>query len=344
MRFADAFPPRAARIPARAALALVLVAVGCGGSEAAVPRGWQKVEPGGRTACARGGKYAFWIRHGDPKRLLVFFQGGGGCFDETTCALGSRWFDDRVDAEDAPRYQDGVLDMSNAENPFRGWSVVYIPSCSGDVHVGDAAVTYGSIRVQQRGWVNAHAALARAYREFSDPDVVFVTGCSAGSVGSAFHADAIVRQYSDARVTQVGDSLAFLFHRPISLADWGANRHFPPFFRIGNRRWTMVEFVTPLARAHPRLTFARFNHAEDGVQEDFYEAVGGDRSAFPARLRAAESALKRLPNYRSYLACGSEHCAFPTGEFYTLEVDGIRLRDWVADLARGRDVECPACR
>jgi hypothetical protein len=304
---------------------------------------WARVAPGGKTRCARGGPYAFWIRRGDPKKLLVFFQGGGGCFDQRSCAVGSTWFDDRVDDVDRPQWQGGVLELERPANPFRGWSVVYIPSCTGDVHVGTKLVDYGNVKVHQKGWWNARAALARAYREFPKPDVVFVTGCSAGSVGSAFHLDAIIRRYRAGRVTQLGDSLAFVFPRRIRLRDWGTNAIFPPFFRVGNRRWTMVEFIERLARAHPRRTIARFNHASDDVQERFYAALGDVPAGFEPRLRAAESRLKRVRNYRSYLACGGAHCALPSEEFYGLRVGGVRLRDWVADLAAGRNVKCPAC-
>jgi hypothetical protein len=173
---------------------------------------------------------------------------------------------------------------------------------------------------------------------------VLVAGCSAGSVGSAWHVEDVIRQYPDAKVTQLGDSLAYLFHRPIRLSDWGTNKHFPSFFRVGDARWTMEEFVTRLARAYPDVTFARFNHAADGVQQQFYEAVGGDPVRFEPQLRAVERGLKQLPNYRSYLACGARHCALPTDEFSSLAVEGVLLRDWVSDLAVGRDVECPECR
>lgn len=332
-------------------VALVVLAVflsacgGGGGSASALSLGdWVKVLAGGKTQCARGGAYSYWVRKGDPARLLVFFQGGGGCFDERTCAPGSTWFDDRIDAGDDPRYNGGILDLEDARNPFREWSVVYIPSCTGDVHVGSRVVRYGRIKVRQFGRVNAQAALRRAYRDFPHPDSVFIAGCSAGSVGSAFHADAIIRRYPKARVMQLGDSLAFVFHRPISLVEWGTHQHFPGFFRIGNRRFTMVQFLTALARAHPNRTFARFNHAEDEVQERFYRAVGGKPGGFAPRLAAAERTLKKLRNYRSYLACGFGHCALPTAEFYSLRVDGVRLRDWVAGLAAGRDVGCPVCR
>lgn len=330
----------------RAALLLVCAALaGCaGGGDDEVATGtWMRVEPGGKTRCARGGEYAFWLRRGDPKKLVVFFQGGGGCFDERTCAEGSSWFDDRVDAEDDPGLQSGMLDLADPKNPFRDWSWVYIPSCGGDVHTGDARVRYGSVVVEQRGWQNAHAALERAFREF-DPDAILVAGCSAGSVGSAWHAEDVIRAWPDARVAQLGDSLAFLYHRPIRLGDFGANRHFPSFFQVGDRPWTMEEFERRLARAYPDVMFARFNHASDDVQQAFYEAVGGNPADFPGRLRAVEARLKRLPNYRSYLACGDGHCALPTTEFSSLRVDGVLLRDWVADLAAGRDVSCPTCR
>jgi hypothetical protein len=328
----------------------VVFAAGCAGGseeEVAAPTEptWQRIEPGGATRCARGGEYAFWLRRADPKRLLVFFQGGGGCFSEETCRAGSTWFDDRVEVFDDPAGSGGILDFGSAENPFRDYSAVYIPSCTGDVHTGSRVVRYGPVRVHQKGFLNAQAALERAFREFPDPDAVFVTGCSAGSVGSAFHAGSIIRRYPDARVTQLGDSLAFVFHRPVSLADWGSHEHFPDWFRPTRprERWTMVEFVRSLARAHPKHTFARFNHAADRVQVAFYQAVGGRPDDFPARLRAAERELKRLPNYRSFLACGSAHCALQGSEFYSLRVGGVRLRDWVADLAVGRDVDCPEC-
>lgn len=115
------------------AVAGVALAASCGsGSDrqaapAAEPR-WQRIEPGGATRCARGGKYAFWLRRADPKRPLVFFQGGGGCFSEETCRVGSSWFDDRIERFDDPTGSGGVLDFANPSNPFRDYSVVYIPS------------------------------------------------------------------------------------------------------------------------------------------------------------------------------------------------------------------------
>jgi hypothetical protein len=334
-------------VRARALLIAGVVLVLAGSEAGARPDApapvWQRIEPGGRTSCARGGRYAFWLRRADPKRVVVFFQGGGGCFDVRSCAPGSTWFDDRVDDFDDPEHEDGIFALDERRNPFRDWSFVFIPSCTGDVHLGDKVTRYGSTTIRHRGWANARAALARAFTAFPDPDTVFVTGCSAGSVGSAFHVPAVLERWPRARVTQLGDSLAFVFHRPVSLADWGAPARFPPFFRSGTRRFTMVEYLRALARRYPRRTFARFNYASDDVQERFYAALGADPAGFEPRLRRAEAELKRLSNYRSYLACGGDHCVLPRFGFYTLRVDGVLVRDWVAGLAAGRNVSCPTC-
>ena len=166
------------------ALLLALLAAAC--TQAGRPRvrpvvSWQRVEPGGATRCARGGRYAFWARVADPSKLVVFFQGGGGCFDERSCALGSTWFDDSVTDADDPTHAGGMVALADPRNPFRDWSWVFIPSCGGDVHLGDRRVRYGSVTVQQRGWQNARAAMDWAFAHFRKVDAVLVAGCSAGS-------------------------------------------------------------------------------------------------------------------------------------------------------------------
>ena len=95
-------------------VALLTGCAGGGGGEASFTLGgWERIEPGGETSCARGGPYAFWIRKGYPEKFLRFFEGGGSCFDETICAPGSRWFDDDVDASDDPAFADGILALEN---------------------------------------------------------------------------------------------------------------------------------------------------------------------------------------------------------------------------------------
>ena len=49
------------------------------------------------------------------------------------------------------------------------------------------------------------------------------------------------------------------------------------------------------------------------------------------------------PNFRSYIAEGSDHCIMPLSSFYTRQAGGVRFRDWVADMAGGKKVENVIC-
>jgi hypothetical protein len=320
-----------------------------GPAAAAAPAPWQRVEPGGRSLCGRGGRFAFWARMGAPDRLLVFFQGGGGCWDYRSCAPGTALFDDRVDAADDPALGAGVLDLDDPRNPFRDWSVLYVPSCTGDVYAGDATRTYRAgdgraVTVRHRGHVNASAALDWVFRRVPDPRRVFVTGCSAGSIGSILHTPRVIRQYPRAQVAQLGDSLGYLFSRPTDLRQlWGADRLLPgwvPGVRaIPRARFTMPRFYGAVAGHYPRASFAQVNFRQDEVQRRFHEAAGGAPATFEQALLGNLAAIRSAsPNFRSCLLEGSSHCALPRDEFYTLESGGVGLRDWVAALAGGDPV------
>ena len=71
-------------------------------------------------------------------------------------------FDPRVDAHELAEYR-GIFDRSNPENPFKDFSVIVVPYCTGDVHIGDASRRYGddpsSRPVAHRGYRNVAAVL-----------------------------------------------------------------------------------------------------------------------------------------------------------------------------------------
>ncbi len=178
--------------------------------------GWNRVAPGGETVCSDGSEYAFWFRPGSTEELTVFFQGGGACWFGEVCALDrTPAYDPVVNEEDAPAAH-GIIEFDHPENPIADHSVLFIPYCTGDVHVGDREVTYQveandsqpdrSFEIQHRGVTNAGAALEWLYARVTHPSLVFVTGVSAGALGSSFHAPLIALNYSGARVEQLGDA------------------------------------------------------------------------------------------------------------------------------------------
>jgi Pectinacetylesterase len=345
-------------------LVCVTVATGSGHSPAAVraaqpkPRvappasHWVFIRAERKTGCARGGRFGFWVRRAAPQRLLLYFQPGGGCFNYATCVPGGDWFDDHVDGGDSPARLGGILDPDADGNPFKGWSIVFIPSCTGDVHIGSRTTTYRSgdraVTIHHFGWINSERALSWAYAHFRRPETVFVAGSSAGSVGSAFHAPEVIHHYRRAVLAQLGDSLAFVFDRPLSLREYAGLTHLPRWLRrtpdVQPGRFTMISFMAHLVSRYPRVRFARFDWADDAVQQRFYAAVGGNPADFHRALAGAEAEVKaRSPGYRSYTACGTSHIVLSVPAFFTLATRGVAVRDWVAALAKGRDVLSVSC-
>jgi hypothetical protein len=200
------------------------------------------------------------------------------------------------------------------------------------------------VTIEHRGFVNAMAAVRWAYRNVPAPDTVLVTGCSAGSVGSAAFAPYVIEHYPEADVRQLGDSLAFVFDRPVDLSIPRSYANMPRWIpavrELRAGRHTMADYYAAIGRFYPRQTFAQFNYESDSVQQAFYTAAGGPPEGFEADLRASLRQIHaRAPNFRSYTAPGSEHCVLPTGRFYDEEHDGVAVSDWVTRLAAGQPIE-----
>jgi hypothetical protein len=84
--------------------------------------------------CIAGTDYSVFTRKGDPKKLLIFLQGGGACWQG--------FYNCNVQAEAQYPPADGpfpgVFDPTMQKaNPFADYSVVYMPYCDGSTFGGD---------------------------------------------------------------------------------------------------------------------------------------------------------------------------------------------------------------
>jgi len=323
-----------------------------------LPPGWTQIYPGGDTACAFGSPFAYWVRPGASSKLLVYLAGGGGCWNADTCRDTGQefngYFDTAVTPSDTPAALHGILDLSHPENPFADYTMVYIPSCNGDVFWGDTVHTFesdtGAVTVNFKGFVNAAAALEWAYANVPRPASVFVTGCSAGSGGSILHAPYVIEHYPGVPVYQLGDSLALISDGPVQLgAEWGVGDTFPNWIpglaTLTDLPWTTDHLYAAIAGYYPDHVFAQYNTSRDNVQVFYTFPTGNGDATRWARL--LDEHLARIqsaaPNFRSFTAGGDLHCILSRREFYSYAVDGARLRDWVAALANGRDVPTLHC-
>ncbi|NDJ76671.1 MAG: hypothetical protein GYB65_10465, partial [Chloroflexi bacterium] len=305
----------------------------------------------GDTICAEGTPYSFFVRYGNSNNLLIFFQGGGACWNNFTCfTLGTSDVD--VQPGDSPAFRpDGIFDLDNPENPFRDYNMVYIPYCTGDVHTGTSLTFYGDDQpIYHMGYTNAQAALAWTFENFPDPDRVFNSGCSAGSLGTIFHSPTVLAQYGDVPVVTLGDAAGgYAGDAADLLAAWGTIDSLaqmdPDFASATPNSLTFPMIYSGLASQYPDATFAQVNTAHDLVQAAFLVLIRGPRYEVGLEENLANFRTN-IPDFRSYTGWGAFHCLTPSEFFYSFQVEGVRLRDWVAALAAGEevdDVQCVDC-
>ena len=151
-------------------------------------------------ACIAGTPYSVFTRKGDPKKLLVFLQGGGACwqgFYNCNILAVSQGPDQRGQEPPADGPFPGVFDPTMQNNPFADYSVVYMPYCDGstfggDNDVNDPSFPFGPTR-HHRGLRNVSAGMDVAADMFPKAKQITVMGHSAGGVGAAAFAPFLTR-------------------------------------------------------------------------------------------------------------------------------------------------------
>ncbi len=312
------------------------------------PGRWNQISPGGDTICGHGAPYSFYYREGSGQDLLIDFQGGGMCWNAQTCSIAQTTFDDSInpgDPSDNPAlFPVGITDFSNPANPFINDDIVYVDYCTGDMHTGNTqqGFTFNNsfYDVNFKGYVNDSAVLNWVYSNIPVPDSVFVTGCSAGSVGAAYWSADIKAHYPNKRVTLLGDSGGGW--RGIDPATW--NLWGSSYQGATGAALNIDKFYIGAARAGVRI--AQYNTANDETQ-NFFNYVGFSGVPYTTALSQDQREIARSAGgFRSYTEGGNLHCVIPRAEFYTYQTNGVSLRDWVADLKAGtpvNNVKCTAC-
>jgi hypothetical protein len=323
--------------------------------------GWNVLRPGGETRCAKGGEYAFSVRPGAKDKLLVWFEGGGACWNAAECDRG--FYRPQIDVAALNSRNLGIFDQSSPANPFSAYSTVVVPYCTGDIHLGDRDATYTlrndkdesrQFTIHHRGQVNAMVVLRWVQETFPAPREIFVGGTSAGSYPAPFYASALARHYSQARVVALADAMG---HRGLAVPApdntvWG----FPGVLRRHSgweqfpENWQPSDFFINAARSAPRLQLFQFNHAYDGNARFRLRQLGwldGGKADMLSLLRAEQGEITRhVSSFRYFTVGGLGHGVLPQNVFYIYSSGGHLFRDWVAGIAAGEpvpSVDCTEC-
>jgi Pectinacetylesterase len=327
------------------------------GSSTAENSEWEKIVPDGDCQCADGSSFAFWVREADPTKVVFYLDGGGACWDATSCAFTSAestTYDWNLAGED-PAQEGGIFDLSNPDNPFAAYTFVFVPYCTGDVHLGDITREYSpELTVEHNGFVNGTTALAYVTENYPDADQVVVVGLSAGSAAAPVYAGLVSDALPDAHVAVLADSSGAYPDDPALnveiLGQWGTFETMPDWevnAGLTAREWSIPRFWIQAGVHDPDIVLARFDHAYDEVQTLFMELAGLDPSNLVASIDANEAAIEDAGVLQhSYTAPGHNHGIVVGDEFYEMEVNGVTLVDWVEAVLTGEpfpDVHCDDC-
>jgi hypothetical protein len=247
----------------------------------------------------------------------------------------------------------GIFDVANAANPVREFTMVFVPYCTGDLHLGTRTKEYEtrdgkggtrSFAVRHEGAANVEAVLDWVYANVRSPRVVFVAGVSTGAISTPVIAAKIARHYPRARVVQLGDA-AGGYHTtavPSILASWGATDYLqrdPAYHSLAAADFTFEQLYVAAGRAAPRARFAQVNTVEDATQLSFLSLLGTRNQPLAKMLAANLEQMKdAMPWFRTYTAPGKTHTILRSDALYALSVDGVKFRDWLAALVNGEPV------
>lgn len=322
--------------------------------------------------CIDGTPAGIGVRYGISDELVIFFEGGGGCFNAATCGLFYASFANFGELAFDLIWQNtvlqgGLFDTDNPANPMRDWNVVYVPYCTGDVHAGTAPDTsvpgfaFGAPQ-QFVGYSNMDQFLDRIAPTFADTSHVLVTGISAGGFGAAFNYDRIASDaFPNTTVTLLDDSgppLTDPYLAPCLQEQWrelfNLDASLPEdcdgcFAPDGGGIYNLTHY---LADKHADQTLGVITAEQDLIIRTFFgygiQNEGGlqcppgiielpmNGGYFEDGIYALRSEVEGYDNWGTYILPGISHTYLSFPAYYNQDVNGILLVDWVANMLEGQ--------
>ena len=298
----------------------------------------------------------------DTTRLMIFLEGGGACFNGTTCASNPSHFDSTTFAvQFAPAEGTaGIFSRSDVQNPVKDWTMVYVPYCTGDVHAGNATdVQVPGFPGKQQfvGYVNMDLVLGRLVPTFPFAAKLLLTGHSAGGFGAALNYVHVARAFGSGVHVDLVDDSGPLMANPYMAAC--LEQSFVQLFGLtsliasdcgsdctdpGN---DMVAYWKHLPKTYPDRQFGFVDSAGDSVIASFFGYGASNCTAFTpipsatyeAGLLDMRTQVAAYPNIGSFLFPGTSHTSLVSA-YTTRSATGgdggtVLLEQWVSALVSG---------
>jgi hypothetical protein len=275
--------------------------------------------------------------------LLIFLLGGGACWDYNTCYVlstavhgpfGEVEFDGLAPLLD----QAWFLDRSSTNNPFRDFSYVFVPYCTGDLFAGSQVDLYQTNITMQVGFVNMQNYLKRLVPTFPGVKRVVLAGSSAGGFGAIFNWQQTRQAFGgNVRVDVIDDSGPIL--TPDVLAEG------LPLFSPGSEPVTNWNFTAALplecascesnvsslygfiATSAPTGRLALLSYTQDETIRSYFGLSAVQFASGLDELAAAE--FSPYTNLAYFFVPGQDHVLALTP---SLNVNGVTLQQFLTQM------------
>lgn len=288
------------------------------------------------------------------KNVMIYLEGGGACFDGITC-LANPGNAGIMKGEKTS----GLFNRTHADNPVKDWNYIYVPYCTGDVHMGtnDKGSVPGVFGTQKFvGYRNLEAFLRRVVPTFPDVEKVLLTGISAGGFGAAGNAVLVQRAFAGVAVNLIDDSGPPLSSKAMPAClqtkwrdTWGLRESILKDCGADcpNKEDFVFDYGIKLARTFTDRPSGLIEAESDSIIRGFFGAGVRDcqgtaiidsvpEADFKAGLVEFREATKAYPSFGTWYPTGTTHTWLSGDTLYDAKIGDKRLIDWVADIAEGR--------
>ncbi|HEY1053959.1 MAG TPA: pectin acetylesterase-family hydrolase [Emticicia sp.] len=324
---------------------------------------WHTIPLKGSTMCSDGSEFVMYVRKGTSSNVIIYFSGGGACWDDSTCgqpiSLLSAFDGDSRDLKSFylpslmrffPKAIGGMADTGNPQNAFRDWNFVFIPYCTGDLHIGHTTNAYTfngkKLNIHHNGRNNSLAALNWVFANFKEADKLMVAGESAGAYGSAFWAPYIADHYAGKKIYQLSDGAALASNRWKEILDtvWQSQSKDFLHLRIGKDIFedALIHRADSVKRQikylHSNTLYddvltrfgAKLNHSSTHSNH-FIDEWSGNTKAMMKRLTQANIDYHYFITDSGYdpTRHATQHTMTTNELYYTNKADGISFAEWL---------------
>ncbi|MFK8139373.1 MAG: pectin acetylesterase-family hydrolase [Bdellovibrionales bacterium] len=312
-------------------------------------REWIKHEIPGAT-CGKGGNFFVWNNQTGSKKLFISMAGGNACWSRRTC-YGFFSFT-RMETLEEYDSQKHLYSLDESVSKFGEHDFMYIPYCTGDVHLGIHTANYDGKVANHVGRNNVQAVWDYFQNQGNDfwnqYDEVVLYGASAGAIGALYHIQTLAPYVEkvgnkslilDSPGLHFGDDFWNKFSQDLT-ADYSealSSFGFPMDVQKGN----VAGVIPKICEMYPNWNVGVLQASKDGVMSKTFGEISRKNHHKLVHGPTGVLALTEDPhdNCSAYVPSNKDHVFLKDKKKSKRELNGTTPMTYAKQVADGQALE-----